>query len=643
MPNIDTVSVVRPAARPKALVPPTALPLVLPARSARVADEEAPIAGLTSFLRNHYPALLLATLAGILLAYLYTGTQTPIFRATAVLEIQDLNENFLNLGDVSQVSVKDHANLGSDLPTQLRLLQSRSLLERVLADLPAEKVPAPAGLATLLSRRNPLPPPSLIARLEAAEQRLQVRDAKLTRIVDLAFESPDPAYASAFVNRLAQQYISQSIESRIEISQGTSLWLERQMRELRGKLAESEGRLQTYARSSGLVGMTETQRPDEEKLRQIQETLSKAQENRAIRQARMETAIAAPIESIEPPLGSSLRDHQLKLADLRRQRADLITVFTPNFDGVKRLDAQIASLETAQRNENASLLQAIRNDYSDAVRREALLQDSYHQQVGQVTKQGEIAIQYGILKREVDTNRQLYNTLMQRAAQAKVASALRASGARLVDPASVPARPSRPNRLLNLLWGASAGLLLGLVFVTARDRADRRIHQPHHLAFHLPVPQLGSIPRFLALPLPPHERLGARAGIVRVTPPADHLGDPHDRFTNAALATWLRRNSAEAEAYRAVLTSILFSQAAGRVPQVIVVTSAQPGDGKTTLVTNLAAALAHMNRTVLLVDASPERDLHRVFGVTDNYGLSDLIDLPEINPACWLMLLTPPR
>ena len=286
--------------------------------------------------------------------------------------------------------------------------------------------------------------------MEAAEQRLQVRDAKLTRIVDLAFESPDPAYASAFVNRLAQQYISQSIESRIEISQGTRLWLEPQMRELRGKLAESEGRLQNYARTSGLVGMTET------------------------------------------------------------QRADLITVFTPNFDGVKRLDAQIASLETAQRNENASLLQAIRNDYSDAVRREALLQDSYHQQVGQVAKQGEIAIQYGILKREVDTNRQLYNTLMQRAAQAKVASALRASSARLVDPASVPARPSRPNRLLNLLWGASAGLLLGLVFVTARDRA--------------------------------------------------------------------------------VLT-------------------------------------------VLLVDASRERDLHRVFAVTGNYGLSDLIDLPEINPS----------
>ena len=182
MPPIDSVSVVR-SPRSKALVP-AALPLVLPARSARVTDEEAPATDLISFLRDHYPALLLSTLAGILLAYLYTGAQTPIFRAGAVLEIQDLNENFLNLGDVSQVSVKDHANLGSDLPTQLRLLQSRSLLERVLAELPAERVPPPTGLATLLARRN-LPPPNLLARLEATEQRLQVHEAKLTRIVDL--------------------------------------------------------------------------------------------------------------------------------------------------------------------------------------------------------------------------------------------------------------------------------------------------------------------------------------------------------------------------------------------------------------------------------------------------------------------------
>lgn len=629
MPPNDSVSVVR-VPRVRTVSPDSAslsLPHVIPARTTRAGDDEDPVSDLGAFLRDHYAALLLATLFGLLLAYLVTISQAPIYRAMAALEIQDLNENFLNFGDVSQVSVKDHASIGSDLPTQLRLLQSRSLLERVLSHLPDEKIPPPAGLASLLAHKNS--PPTLDARVESAVQNLQVHDTKQTRIVDLTFESPDPAYAAAFVNRLAQQYISQSIESRIEISQGTSLWLERQMRELRGKLAESENRLQSYARTSGLVGMTGEHRPDEEKLRQIQETLSKAQENRAIRQARMETAIAAPLDSLETPLGSSLHDYQSKLAELRRQQADLSTIYTPNFDGVKRLDAQIAALETAQRHETSSLLQAIRNDYADAIRRETLLQDSYQRQVGQVTKQAEIAIQYGILKREVDANRQLYNTLMQKAAEAKVASALRASSARLVDAANVPLRPTRPSRLLNLLWGASAGCLMGLVLVTVRNRADRRIHLPADLAFHLAVPQLGAIPRFLLTAAGEPQRLSARAGIVRLA--AD--GPLNGSFAAGAMTTWNHRTSAEAEAFRAVLTSILFSQVAGRVPQVIVVTSAQPGDGKTTLVTNLAAALAHMNRTVLLVDASRERGLHRVFDLSEDYGLSDLIDLPEINPS----------
>jgi capsular exopolysaccharide synthesis family protein len=628
MPSVDPVPILRPYRSRTAVPvsPPLTLPLAIPSRGTRPFQEEHPVSDLLAFLRAHVLVLAVATVLGVTLAYLFTSSQTPIYRAAASLEIQDLNENFLNLGEVSPLAVKDRAVSGTDLPTQLRLLQSTTLLTRVVRELPLERVASPVGLARLLPAR-PVGEPSLDGRVEAAGQQLQVRDNRQTRIVDLAFESSDPVYAAAFVNRLAQQYISQSIEARLEISQGTSAWLERQMSDLRGKLSESENRLQSYARNSGLVVMSEDRRPDEDKLRQIQETLSKAQENRAIRQARMETAIAAPLDSLEAPMGSSLRDHQAKLADLRRQRADLLTIYTPNFDGIKRLDAQIAALENAKFSETSAILQAIRNDYSDSVRRETLLQESYQHQVGQVTKQGEIAIQYGILKREVDTNRQLYNTLMQKAAEAKVASALRASGARLVDPAKVPVRPARPSRLMNLLWGATAGLLLGLIFVTVRDRADQRIRKPGDLVDHLQVPQLGVVPRFRTLLSPPDERLGAEAGLVRI------VAESASRFHSGAMATWNHRTSVEAEAYRSVLTSVLFSQVAGRIPQVIVVTSAQPGDGKTTLITNLAAALAQMKRTVLLVDASRERGLHGVFGHEDNYGLSDLLDLPEITPG----------
>jgi succinoglycan biosynthesis transport protein ExoP len=626
MPPVDPLPVIR-SPRGRTVSPSSAalsLPLVIPARTQRKGLDDDPASDLMAFLRANYRTLAAVTFAGIVLAWVFNKSQTPTYRASASLEIQDLNENFLNLRDVSQVSIKEQSASGSDLPTQLRLLQSASLLERVVKHLPEEKIPPPAGLAALLAS-GPMAPPALEARVDGAAQNLQVRDSRSTRIVDLTFESPDPSYAAAFVNQLAQEYISQSIESRLEISQGTSAWLERQMTDLRAKLADSENRLQNYARGNGLVVTAQENRPDEIKLRQIQESLSKAQENRAVRQARMETAIAAPLDSIEAPLGSALRDHQAKLAELRRQRADLITIYTADFDGIKRIDAQIASLENAWRTETTAVLQALKNDYTDAVRRESLLHQSYQEQVGEVTAQGQVAIQYGILKREVDTNRQLYNTLMQRAAEAKVASALRASGARLVDSAKIPKRPFRPQRMMNLLWGASAGLLFGLVLVTARDRIDKRIRRPTDLTFHLQVPQLGSIPRFRTLLAPPDERLGAEAGIVRLTP------DPAAGFASMAMATWTHRNSTEAQAYRAVLTSILFSQVADRIPQVIVVTSAQPGDGKTTLVTNLAAALAQMKRTVLLVDASRERGLHRVFGQNDNYGLSDLLDLPEIN------------
>ncbi|MBY0508268.1 MAG: polysaccharide biosynthesis tyrosine autokinase [Bryobacteraceae bacterium] len=613
MAPLEPVTVVRPSSAKRMTAPP----LVIPTRTVRATVEptpEDPATHLGSFLRQHGLALLLATALGMALAFVYTRSVPPIFRAAALLEIQDVSEKFVNLRDVSPVS-KDAPTNVSELPTQLRLLQSRTLLERVVAQVPPERIPPPAGVMKWLNRAPSAP--TLLSRVESAAQNLQVRDSRGTRMVEVAFESPDANYAAAFVNQLAQQYISQSVESRLEISRGTSQWLERQMAELRGKLNVSETRLQQYARASGLVVLNAERRPDEEKLRQIQDSLSKAQENRSIRQARLETLLAAPLDSLDPPVGSPLRDHQTKLAELRRQRADLNTIYTPNFDGIKRLDAQINTLETAWRNEATALLQSVKNDYQDSVARERLLRDSYQEQVGEVTKQGEIAIQYDILKREVDTNRQLYNTLMQRAAEAKVASALRASSGRLVDPATVPYRRARPSLLLNLIWGATAGFLGGLVFVTVRNRADQRIHSTRD--FVSAVPQLGVIPRF-------RPRLHAEAGLIRVD------ANPHGP-AHLALTTWNHRVSREADAYRSVLTSILFSPAAGRVPQVIVVTSPQSGDGKTTLVTNLAAALAQMQRSVLLIDGSRERGLHEVFGLSDNYGLSDLMDLPEVNPS----------
>jgi polysaccharide biosynthesis transport protein len=608
-------------------------PVILPASPSshrpRVLAPDAPplSSDLLLFLRKGYKALALTTLAGLLGAYVFTGSQTPQYRATATLEIQDLNENFLNLKEVSQVSPFAQASVANDMQTQLRILQSASLVARSLAALPPEKIPPPRGAAVWISRFLSSKAAGEVTEsdkadigVERAASNLQVRETRQARIVDVTYESPDPVYAAAFANSLVQHYIDQSIEGRLEISRGTSRWLEQQLAEVRAKMADSESRLQEYAKKSGLLVTTEEHRPDEEKFRQIQESLSKAQENRMMKQARLETAASAPLDSLDVPLGSALRDYQTKLADLRRQRADLTTVFTTDFDGVKRLDAQIAALESTLRTESNSLLQNIRNEYADSLRRERLLEQSYQDQFGKVTEQAGIAIQFGILKREVDTNRDLYNNILQRTAEAKVASALRASGARIVDPAKKPRLPFRPSRILNLLWGGTGGLLLGLVLATLGAKPHAHLSPARNLAFQLGVPELGSVPRITVIP-----PTSVEAGLVRLRSQEPVAG------ANVAMLTWNSRTNPEAGSFRSILTSILLSRQSGHAPQILVITSAQSGEGKTTLVTNLAAALSQMGRQVLLVDAAPDRKLHQLFQQPQDSGLCDVLELPGDN------------
>lgn len=588
-----------------------------------------------AFLRENLVLLSLATLLGLLIAALYTATQIPQYRASATIEIQDINENFLDQG-VSKVSPFTPAPVSNDMQTQLRILQSRSLLARTAAALPKENVPPARGLNVWLGRISPSPKPAAVTPESLAERAahgLQVRETRQSRIVDLTFESPDPNYAAAFANSLAQRYMEQTIEARLEISRGTSEFLDKQLAEAGAKMAESELKLQEYARQSGLLVSSNEQRPDEERFRQIQEGLSKAQENRMSKQARMETAANAPLDSLDIPLGSALREFQAKLADLRRQRADLITVYTPNFEGIKRLDAQILRLESEQRKESNSILQAIKNDYTDALRRERLLQNSYQEQFAKVSQQSGMAIQYGILKRAVDTNRELYNNLLQRSAEAKIAAAMRASGARVVDPATTPRSPFKPSRILNLAWGASSGLLLGLVLGATRRASRSGLTELRQAAIQLGITELGSMPLISAVNRPrKFQILGAEAGFVSLPPMASHTRN------TVATASWTNRYSSTANSFRSTLASILLTKNSPSVPQIIVISSVRPRQGKTTLVANLAAVLAHMGRRVLLVDASPNRALHQRLQAKGDSSLQDALSLPEDNSDAFTYL-----
>jgi succinoglycan biosynthesis transport protein ExoP len=232
-----------------------------------------------------------------------------------------------------------------------------------------------------------------------------------------------------------------------------------------------------------------------------------------------------------------------------------------------------------------------------------------------VNEQAGKVIHYSILKREVDTNRQIYEAMLQKVKEADIASAMRASGFRVVDAAQAPARPYKPNPSQSAMLGTFGGIALGLVFVLIRERADRSLQQPGDLATYLNLPELGVIPSEKTARLNPSYSLrGENAS--KVVPVNG----------TAATTTLSARSIPTAESFQATVTSILFSSHNGFPPQVLAVSSAGPAEGKSTVTLNLALALAEINQRVILIDGDMRRPKqHELFRLSNTKGLSDLL------------------
>jgi len=580
-------------------------------------------------LRRRKATLVLLALLGLAAALLITLPQTPIFQARASVEIQNLNDNFLNLRNLSPTADDVNSNApGSDLNTQAKILQSDSLIERVVTKLNlGEKLFQDGGsgrLAALGSamgfpERQQAPTREQILSLVA--KNLKVSTEANTRLVEIRYDSADPQLAADFVNSLTSQFVQQDRESRWNTAKQTGEWLTSQMQDVKVKLEKSEDDLQNYATASGLLFTSEKDNVAEEKLRQLQEELSKAQADRVAAQSKYELATTAPSQSLPQVLDDpTLKDYQVKLTDLRRQLAEISSSLTPSHPAVKEIQAQVTTLESALERERANIVQRIHNEYVSAQQTEHLLKLNYDSQARLMSDQADKVTHYNILKHEVDTNRQLYDSLLQNVQQASMNSALGASNIRVVDSASVPAHPYKPSLLLNSSIGLLAGVFFGIAFVVTKERADRSIRAPGEAELYLDVPELGAIP-------------SASAGRpLRVIYHRNGNGIPGLNSTNGASAAKVelvvssRNQSILGDAFRATITSILYSAKDGKRPRVIVVTSANPGEGKTTVACNLALALAEIGDSVLLIDSDLRRPrLHEIFGFHNRWGLTDLL------------------
>jgi polysaccharide biosynthesis transport protein len=582
--------------------------------------------------RRHRAAILLSALGGLILGYVVSLPMKPLFMAHTSIEILDVNEDFMNMKQANPVSNTSGSEETSEAQTQANLMQSNAVLGRVVAKLnsaqpAAQPSQAPTsgwrawvhlGEPTKVSQRH-----ELVAAVAAS---LKVKITAKTRLLDVTVNSIVPRLAADFANTLTDVFIQHNLDARLQMSQKTAEWLSRELEDERSKLRHAEDALQAYARLSGLIYTDENTSVTVEKLQQLQEQLSVATGDRIAKQSRFDLAKNSPPNALGDVLNDpGLRTLTTKLNDLQEQLADLEEVYDPEYSKVRRTKAQVEALESAFERDRSNILRRIENDYQESTHKEKLLTDAFDAQTRAVTGQGEQNIQYNILKRDVDSHRQLYDTMLLQLKQSSIASALRASNIRVVDAAEVPTAPFFPNFKINAALGMILGLFLSATVIVIRERSDQTLQQPGDLKLWTDVLELGAIPN--ATRASKKNIYGKPVSADR-EPRSDGSGPllPRQNFDSVELVTWHHKPGVMAEAFRSVLTSVLFLGENGSRPRILVFTSAQPGEGKTTIVSNLAIALAEIRRRVLIIDADLRRPrMHDVFGLSNERGLGSLL------------------
>ncbi len=586
-------------------------------------------------IRRHKTRLCLLAFCGAVVGFLSGLPFKPVYRVTTSLEVLNLNEDFMNMKQSNPVTSNDDSMEVSEEETQVKLLQSDALTERVINTLdPAYGKLSPKGRIAASGWRRLLNLPDQVQMtdrevlLSKIADSVKVRTAPKTRIIEVSVKSTDPHLAAQFANTFANEFIDQNIEARWKTTRRAGDWLSRELNEERTNLRNAEDALQKYARESGLIFTDENTNVATEKLQQLQQQLTFVTGDRIAKQSRFELAQHSPPDSLPDVLNDEeLRDAEAKITDTRRQVADLSAVFTPDYSKVKRLEAQLVSMDLAFQRDRTSILERVKNDYDEALRKEKLLAGAYDDQTREVTGQDEKAVQYNILKREVESHRQLYDTMLQQMKQSTIATALHASNMRIVDPAEIPDKPIWPNFKILSAFGLILGTLFGFGTVLIHERADRSLRQPGEIQLWTNLPELGTIPSASADRKSRFKQSNHQKSLSLHERAAKEL-----RQGAVELISWDRKPSLMAEAFRSTLTSILFVGENESRPKVLVLTSANASDGKTTIVTNLAIAMAESRRKVLIVDADLRRPrVHGVFGLTNERGLSDLLAEPTLS------------
>ena len=609
-------------------------------------------------VRKHRLVITVCFLLTVVTAAVRTFSMVPIYVSETTLLIERKAPRVLDVRDAQGDGSFDYDEYDY-YRTQYEILKSRSLAAQVIraqnldknqAFIGKEEEPGPLGRlwAELLgwpgeilaavapappSRQHESPPPDVKPELLGAYLGgLDVRPVPRTRLVKIAYRSPDPVLCATVANAHARAYIRQGVDLRSETNREGLLFLEEKLVELKERVEKAEAALNHYRREKGIISLDDKENIVVDRLADLNTRLTEAEAERIGLEAQVQTlrqgSTALPALA-ENPLVQGLKQ---QLAKLEGDVAHLASQFKEDYPPLKQLRAQEGEIRRRLDQEIQRTADGLTSAYQTAVRKENELRARMDEQRAATLSLKDASVAYAVLAREVDTNRQLYDSVLQRIKEMGVATEMRTSNVSIIDQADVPRGPSSPNTRSNLLFGALLGLLGGLGLAFFFEYLDNTIKTPEQAERELGVPSLSVVPHFRSLQGAKGE---GKSGIVqdarlqlawrgrrgkrrsrREDPAGDH---------NKQIVLSYHPLSAVSEAYRTLRAGILLSRAE-QPPRSILFTSGVHAEGKTSTTLNTAIIFAQMEMRVLVIDADLRRpSCHQALRMKGGAGLSEVL------------------
>jgi capsular exopolysaccharide synthesis family protein len=564
--------------------------------------------------------LIVLTVTAVCLAAaaVYSFRTKPLYQSTTSVEINPDNAPKLGLQGMFETSQQEDTGLMTEMlvlqsdPVILRTALNLNLIDRVRG--------ANHGGAGGKATSAEITPDERIAMIGLIREGLSAHIVPSTQVVEISYRNGDPKLTAEVLNQLVDSYIDEDIQSKIDRTTHVSTWLLRQIEGLKQQASDAQERLADFQKQHNIVGTDASSNLTLQDLTEGSADLEAAEADRITKEARMRE-----FESQDPDLVALMGDNpelselRSELSDLKNQRAQLSAMYGARYPKLQDLNEQINSIQARINAEVELAKRQVRGEYEGALQTEQMLHARMDAQKSKAYQQNDYLGQFEILYHEAALNRTLYDTLQSRLKEAAVTAGLSATDIRVLNRAQVPTYPVEPRKKMSLLMGLLGGLIFGSAIGFMIESIDDRLRTSEEVEKVSMLPSLATIPHI------EDEADKRKKSQPEEVSPAAYHSPPFTVLHNS--------QTVAAEAYRGLRSALLLSSI-DKPPRTIVVTSAFPGEGKTTTAVNCAIVLAQRGERVLLVDADLRRgSLDQMFGLANKtIGLSTVLTQPAGHP-----------